>query len=45
MNHPDNNFTDDYALDRIQAVPALIGRHEDFLIVTGWRAPPGTWRH
>jgi phosphonopyruvate decarboxylase len=35
MNHPDNNFTGDYALDRIQAVPALIGRHEDFLIVTG----------
>src|SRR5712691_5090934 len=25
----------DFALDRRQAVPALIGRHEDFLIVTG----------
>lgn len=26
---------DDFLLDRLQAVPALIGRHEDFLIVTG----------
>src|SRR5882724_8111006 len=25
----------DFLLDRRQAVPALIGRHEDFLIVTG----------
>lgn len=25
----------DFVLDRRQAVPALIGRHEDFLIVTG----------
>lgn len=26
---------EDFSLDRRQAVPALIGRHEDFLIVTG----------
>jgi thiamine pyrophosphate-dependent acetolactate synthase large subunit-like protein len=25
----------DFILDRIQAVPALIGRHEDFLIIAG----------
>src|SRR5260221_13205121 len=25
----------DFVLDRRQAVPALVGRHEDFLIVTG----------
>jgi phosphonopyruvate decarboxylase len=25
----------DFVLDRIEAVPALIGRHEDFLIVSG----------
>lgn len=31
MNDPGNDFV----LDRRQAVPALIGRHEDFLIVTG----------
>ena len=35
MNHPVSNPTDDDALDRVDAVPALIGRHEDFLIVTG----------
>jgi thiamine pyrophosphate-dependent acetolactate synthase large subunit-like protein len=27
--------TGDFTLDRREAVPALIGRHEDFLIVTG----------
>ena len=27
--------TPQFELDRIQAVPAIIGRHEDFLIVTG----------
>ena len=26
---------EDFSLERCQAVPALIGRHEDFLIVTG----------
>ncbi len=26
---------DDFSLDRCRAVPALIGRHEDFLIVSG----------
>ena len=35
MNNPDNTRIDDSALDRIQAVPALVGKHEDFLIVTG----------
>ncbi len=36
MSYPANNSTvDDCALDRCQAVPALVGRHEDFLIVTG----------
>ncbi len=35
MDHPHNKPADDDALDRVDAVPALIGRHEDFLIVTG----------
>ncbi len=35
MNNPDRTPIDDDALDRVQAVPALIGKHEDFLIVTG----------
>jgi phosphonopyruvate decarboxylase len=36
VSYPANNSTvDDCALDRCQAVPALVGRHEDFLIVTG----------
>ncbi len=36
MSYPVNNSTvDDCVLDRCQAVPALVGRHEDFLIVTG----------
>ncbi len=35
MNNPDRTPIDDDALDRVQAVPALVGRHEDFLIVTG----------
>ena len=36
MSYPANNSTvDDCVLDRCQAVPALVGRHEDFLIVTG----------
>ncbi len=35
MNHPDHSQLDDRALDRRQAVPALVGRHQDFLIVTG----------
>ncbi len=35
MNNPDNTRIEDSALDRIQAVPALVGKHEDFLIVTG----------
>ena len=30
-NPPDG----DYVLDRVEAVPAIIGNHEDFLIVTG----------
>jgi phosphonopyruvate decarboxylase len=30
-----SSTTDDFVLDRCQAVPALVGRHEDFLIVTG----------
>jgi hypothetical protein len=33
-----------FLLDRRQAVPALIGRHQDFLIVTGSPAPPATWQ-
>lgn len=35
IDHPDNALVDDCVLDRIQAVPALVGNHEDFLIVTG----------
>ena len=35
MNNPDNTRIDEYVLDRVQAVPALVGKHEDFLIVTG----------
>ncbi len=36
MSSPANSSTvDDFLLDRCQAVPALVGRHEDFLIVTG----------
>ena len=35
MNDPDDTRIDDDALDRVQAVPALVGRHEDFLIITG----------
>jgi thiamine pyrophosphate-dependent acetolactate synthase large subunit-like protein len=35
MNSRDHARTDDFVLDRCQAVPALVGRHQDFLIVTG----------
>ncbi len=36
MSSPANSSTvDDFLLDRCQAGPALVGRHEDFLIVTG----------
>ena len=36
MSSPANSSTvDDFLLDRCQAVPALVGKHEDFLIVTG----------
>jgi phosphonopyruvate decarboxylase len=36
VSSPANSSTvDDFLLDRCQAVPALVGRHEDFLIVTG----------
>ena len=36
MSSPANSSTvDDFLLDRCQAVPTLVGRHEDFLIVTG----------
>ena len=36
MSSPaDSSTVDDFLLDRCQAVPALLGRHEDFLIVTG----------
>lgn len=35
IDNPDNALVDDCVLDRIQAVPALVGNHEDFLIVTG----------
>lgn len=35
MNDTSNTHTDDFVLDRREAVPALVGRHEDFLIVTG----------
>jgi phosphonopyruvate decarboxylase len=31
----DSSTVDDFLLDRCQAVPAMLGRHEDFLIVTG----------
>lgn len=34
-NHPHDSQIDDRVLDRCQAVPTLVGRHEDFLIVTG----------
>ncbi len=35
MNNPHDAQFDDRVLDRCHAVPALVGRHEDFLIVTG----------
>lgn len=35
MNDTSNTHSDDFVLDRREAVPALVGRHEDFLIVTG----------
>jgi len=35
IDNPDDALVDDCVLDRIQAVPALVGNHEDFLIVTG----------
>jgi thiamine pyrophosphate-dependent acetolactate synthase large subunit-like protein len=35
MNKQEDARTDDFVLDRCQAVPALVGRHQDFLIVTG----------
>jgi phosphonopyruvate decarboxylase len=35
MINPDDAQFDHRVLDRCQAVPALVGRHEDFLIVTG----------
>lgn len=35
MNNLDNVRADDFVLDRCQAVPALVGRHEDFLIIAG----------
>ena len=36
MSSPANSSTvDDFLLDRCQAVPALVGKHQDFLIVTG----------
>ena len=35
MNNPESARNDDFVLDRRQAVPAVVGRHEDFLIVTG----------
>jgi thiamine pyrophosphate-dependent acetolactate synthase large subunit-like protein len=35
MNDPNYPRIDDDTLDRVHAVPALIGEHEDFLIVTG----------
>lgn len=35
IDNPDDARIDDCVLDRIQAVPALVGNHEDFLIVTG----------
>jgi phosphonopyruvate decarboxylase len=35
VNDTSDLHTDDFVLDRREAVPALVGRHEDFLIVTG----------
>jgi thiamine pyrophosphate-dependent acetolactate synthase large subunit-like protein len=35
INNPGDAPSDDFVLDRCQAVPALVGRHQDFLIVTG----------
>ena len=35
VNGTDHSPIDDRVLDRCQAVPALVGRHQDFLIVTG----------
>ena len=36
MSCPEKNSTvDDCMLDRCQAVPALVGKHDDFLIVAG----------
>ena len=35
MNDAHPASGDDFVLDRCLAVPALVGRHEDFLIVTG----------
>ena len=35
IDNPDDARIDDCVLDRIQAVPALVGNHEAFLIVTG----------
>jgi len=35
VNNTSNTPTDEFVLDRRQAVPALVGRHEDFLIVAG----------
>lgn len=35
MNDRNESSTDDFVLDRREAVPALVGGHEDFLIVTG----------
>ncbi len=35
IDNPDDALVDECVLDRIQAVPALVGNHEDFLIVTG----------
>jgi thiamine pyrophosphate-dependent acetolactate synthase large subunit-like protein len=34
-HHGSSGGTTDFILDRREAVPALLGRHEDFLIVTG----------
>lgn len=35
MNDASDTHTEDFVLDRREAVPSLVGRHEDFLIVTG----------
>lgn len=35
MNDKSGARSDDFVLDRREAVPALVGRHQDFLIVTG----------